>query len=210
MTLTETVLKSVEFRDKPYRIKDTGGLFAEIRPSQTIVFRMRYWYHQRDSLLTIGEYPHIKLKQAREKRDEIRRLLANDIDPAALREYERTSHVRRLPTFGEVSAEWLQKKSAESASEKNEYINKMRLEKYILPTLEDMIPDEISAPLILNGIIRPIEADGHLETAHKVLSLCGQIFRFAIATGRATRNPSPDLKGALIVGAEASLCKYYR
>lgn len=198
MALTETALKAAEFKDKAYRIKDTGGLFVEIRPTGKIVFRMRYWYHQRDSLLTFGEYPTIKLKEAREKRDEIRRLLAGDIDPAALKAYERQAAERCIPTFGAIAAEWLEKKKAESKSEKTRYALEMRLEKYILPHLAHMAPDEITAPALLNGIVRPIEAAGHPETAHRVLNICGQIFRYAVATGRAARDPSGDLRGALI------------
>ncbi len=197
-TLTESMLKTVEFRDKPYRIKDTGGLFAEVRPSRSIVFRMRYWYHQRDSLITFGEWPHVKLREAREKRDEIKRLLSNDIDPAALKSYERTATDRRLPTFGEIAREWLEKNKAESRSEKMKYANEMRLDKYIMPVLADLIPDEITAPVILNEIIRPIEVAGHVETAHRVLNLCGQVFRYGVASGRASRDPSGDLRGALL------------
>lgn len=74
----------------------------------------------------------------------------------------------------------------------------MRLGKHILPAIGEMPPDEINAPLLLMKIVRPIEAAGHYETAHKVIAQCGQIFRYAIATGHATRDPSADLRGALI------------
>ena len=198
MAITETMLKAAEFKDKAYRIKDTGGLFAEVRPSRSIVFRMRYWFHGRDTLMTFGEWPHIKLKDAREKRDEIRRLLANDIDPTALQKYESSAHERRVPTFGEIAGEWKAKKMTESRSEKTKYTVEMRLDKYILPVLADMLPDEITAPIILNEIIRPIEAAGHPETAHRVLNICGQVFRYGVATGRASRDPSGDLRGALL------------
>lgn len=205
MPLTEATIRAAEIKKKAYRMKDTDGLFVEVRPSGKKVFRVRYWYHQRDSLVTIGEYPLFKLKDARDKRDEIRRLIANDIDPAALRAYEVTANERRLPTFGEVAAEWLAQKKAGSRSEKMKYILEMRLKKYILPLLSDLTPDEITAPMILNGIIRPIEETGCLDTAHRVLGICGQVFRYGVATGRASRDPSGDLRGALRPSPERHL-----
>lgn len=205
MPLTEAVIKAAEIREKSYRMKDTEGLFVEVRPSGKKVFRVRYWYHQRDSLVTIGEYPLFKLKDARDKRDEIRRLIANGIDPAALRAYEVTANERRLPTFGEIAVEWLARKKADSRSEKMKYILEMRLKKYILPFLSELTPDEVTAPMILNGIIRPIEEAGHLETAHRVLGICGQVFRYGVATGRASRDPSGDLRGALRPSPERHL-----
>lgn len=197
MKLTEAALNKAEPQGKSYRLQDSGGLFAEVRPTGGISFRMRYWYHGRDTVVTLGKYPEIRLREARDKRDEIRRMLANDVDPQALARYEATAELRRPHTFSEIAAEWLEKKVAESSSGKQRYILGMRLDRYVLPRVGHLPCDEITAPLILASIIEPIEAEGHLATAHRVLSLVGQVFRYAIIKGRATRDPTRDLQGAL-------------
>lgn len=195
--LTEAMLSKAEPQAKAYRLMDTDGLFAEVRPSGGISFRVRYWYHGRDTIITIGKWPYMRLKEAREQCDEIRRQLAHGIDPRAVAEYERTADARRLPTFEELARQWVEGKIAETQSEKQRYVLTMRLEKRIFPVIGHLGMDEIDAPLILREVIEPIQAEGHIETAHRVLTMIGQVFRWAIVRGHATRDPSRDLQGAL-------------
>lgn len=198
MALTETALRAAKPREKSYRINDSNGLFAEVKPTGAISLRVRYSYRGRDSLITVGKWPFMTIREARDKCYELKRLIANGIDPAKVAKYEETAEARRVPTYGDVAAEWLAKKQAETTNKKNRWILESRLTRFILPHVGEMVPDEISAPVILSEILRPIEATGKLETARRVLQMVGQIFRYGIITGRATRDPSSDLRGALL------------
>lgn len=198
MVLNDASLRNAKPRDKAYRINGDRGLFAEVRPTGRISLRGRYRFNGRDSLITFGEWPYLSLIEAEEKMFELRKMIAHGIDPALAAKAEKTAQKLQTLTFADVARDWLAKKMIETNSEKNKYIITMRLEKHILPAIGEMPPDEINAPLLLMKIVRPIEAAGHYETAHKVIAQCGQIFRYAIATGHATRDPSADLRGALI------------
>ena len=195
MILTDKEFKSAEVREKSYRMKDERGLFLEVRPSGKKVWRMRYWFKSKENLLTFGEYPLISLKEARIKRDEARRLLTNGIDPAIQRDLKRMEST--VPTFRDIALEFCVRKQKESTSPKARHLLEMRLKKYILPDLGDIPPDEITAPMILK-VVRQQEERGFFETARRVNRIIGQVFRFGIVTGRATRDPSHDLRGALL------------
>ena len=141
-------------------------------------------------------YPDIGLKDARERRDEYRKLLANGIDPSEQRKATKTaSQDRASNSFELIAREWLVKYS-NRWTEGHKHRILRRLECDIFPWLGQMPISEITAPKLL-ATIRRIEQRGALETAHRVLNSCGQIFRYAIATGRAERDPSSDLRGAL-------------
>jgi integrase len=195
MPLTEFEIKNARQSKKLTKMKDANGLYLEIRPTGKKVWRMRYWIKGKENTLTFGDYPLVSLKEARQKRDAARRLIADKIDPAIERDTQKLE--ASAPAFADIALEWLEKKKAESQSEKYIYTLGMRLEKYILPFIGNMRPDEINAPHILK-IVRLIEGKGTHETAHRVLNVCGQVFRYGVATGKATRDPSGDLRGALI------------
>ncbi|MDR1510150.1 MAG: integrase arm-type DNA-binding domain-containing protein [Synergistaceae bacterium] len=194
MALTDTEIRGAKPSDKAYRVKDDYGLYLDIRPTGKKVWRMRYWMKGKENILTFGEYPVVSLKEARMKRDDARKMIVGGKDPAVLRDIEKTQS--NAPVFADIALEYMAKKHKESTSEKSRYATEMRIRKYILPFLGNIPPDEITAPLILN-VLRRLEGRGTLETAHRVHQIIGRIFRYGVATGRAARDPSRDLRGAL-------------
>ncbi len=153
-------------------------------------WRFRYRYGGREKLLSMGSYPDTNLKLAREKRDDARSLLANKIDPSAKRQSEKRAQAE---TFETVAREWLKlSKNSEGTVARAE----RRLEMFVFPYLGKMPIAEITAQDLLQRL-RRIESQGKHETAHRVRSLCSRIFRYAIVEGRAERDVSADLRGAL-------------
>lgn len=141
-------------------------------------------------------YPDVSLKEARERRDDARKLLANNIDPSENRKEAKAAKVERAGnSFEAVAREWYAKHSPNWSANHGDRIIR-RMERDIFPWLGGKPIAEISAPQLLEAI-RRIEQRGALETAHRALGNCGQIFRYAVATGRAERDPSGDLRGAL-------------
>jgi integrase len=178
-------------------MKDESGLYLEILPTGKKVWRVRYWINQKEGNVKLGEYPLMNLKEARTKRDEARKQVSVGSKPKSPKQIQEEELSVKKITFEDVALEWLEKRKKEQRSEKTTKQIESRLKRYVFPFLGRMSPDEIQAPLLLN-VIRRIEAMGIIEMAHRVLGVCGQIFRYAIITGNATRDPSADLKGALI------------
>jgi predicted ATP-dependent endonuclease of OLD family len=168
MPLTEFEIKNARQSKNVTKMKDANGLYLEIRPSGKKVWRMRYWIRGKENTLTFGDYPLVSLKDARKKRDDARRLLAENVDPAVERDARKTE--ASAPTFADIATEWLGKKKIESRSGKYIYTLGMKLEKYVLPYIGNAQPDEVGAPRLLE-IIRRIEETGTLETAHRVLNV---------------------------------------
>lgn len=150
----------------------------------------------KEKRLSLGVYPDVSLKDARERRDDARKLLANDIDPSENRKAAKAAQVERAGNSFEVIArEWYAKHSPNWSANHGDRIIR-RLERDIFPWIGGAPITEIAAPRLLE-VIRRIEQRGALETAHRALGNCGQVFRYAVATGRAERDPSGDLRGAL-------------
>jgi integrase len=194
VALTDIEIRGAKWSDKAYRMKDDYGLYLDVRPTGKKVWRMRYWMKGKENIFTFGEYPLVSLKEARIKRDETRKMIVNGEDPAINRDIEKTQ--TNAPVFADIALEFMEKKQRESSSEKSRYTMEMRIRKYILPFLGNIPPDEITAPLILN-VLRRLEGRGTVETAHRVHQIIGRIFRYGVATGRASQDPSADLRGAL-------------
>jgi integrase len=157
---------------------------------------MRYWQAEKEKSLSIGVYPKVSLGDARKKRDELRKQLQADLDPSAER---KATNLRKklanVNSFEAVALEWYNKQ-LHTWVEHHASDVKRRLESNIFPTLGKRPIDQINA-LELLETIRKIEARGAYDLAHRVLQVCGQVFRYGIATGRCTRNLSTDLRGAL-------------
>lgn len=179
---------------KPYKISDEKGLFLEVKPTGSKLWRFKYRFAGKEKLLSVGIYPDVSLKQAREQRDELRKRIANGVDPSDIRKAERLSHAGQL-SFEFVAREWHQK-FRHRWSEKYALNTISRLEREVFPFIGSKNINDIKAPELL-AVLRRMESRGILETAHRVHQKCGQIFRYAVATGRAERDPSTDLKGAL-------------
>lgn len=151
-------------------------------PNGSRWWRLKYRVEGREKGLSLGIYPDVSLKQAREKRDDARKLLAAGVDPSAKRQAEKTS---REDTFEAIAREWLlrqEKKLAPTTFAKSQWM----LEAFIFPRIGSRPIAKITAPDLL-AALRRIEVRGKHETAHRTKQTCGQVFRYAIATGRAER-----------------------
>jgi integrase len=136
------------------------------------------------------------LALARERREEARQLLARGLDPSAVRQAQKASTaLRSLDSFEVVAREWFHRFKGTWAESYSKTVIR-RLERDVFPWLGDRAITEITAPELL-AVLRQVEGRGAIETAHRELNICGQVFRYAIATGRAERDPSADLRGAL-------------
>jgi integrase len=196
MSLSDAKVRNAKSGSKPYKIADGEGLFLLIVPSGSKYWRLKYFFADKEKLLALGVYPEITLSDAREQRAQARKALAAGSDPAeARKEAKRLATLRNANAFETVAREWFDKRKHEwaPASAKTTLA---RLERHILPKLGARPIAGIAAPEVL-AMLRVIEETGALETAHRVMQICAQIFMYAIATGRAERNPVPDLRGAL-------------
>ena len=196
MALTSLAVKQAQPAGKTKRLYDERGLYLEISPAGGKWWRLKYRFAGKEKRLSLGVYPDISLKEARAARDEARRLIAQGVDPSARRkEIRRQRVVDAENSFEVVAREWFQKQAPiwSDIHQKN-VISK--LEKNIFPYLGHNTVAAVSAPNLLR-VLRKIEERGAIETAHRTLSICGQVFRYAIATARAERDVAADLKGAL-------------
>jgi integrase len=197
MSLTDTAIRRAKARYKPLKLFVAGGLFLLVTPSGGKWWRFKYRFADKEKLLSLGTYPDISLKDARDRRDIERRKLADRIDPATNRKAVKAAWLGdQANTFEVVAREWLAQK-ARIWSPSNSTKTTRRLEIDAFPWLGGRPIADIAAPELL-AALRKTEARGALGTAHRILQTAGQIFRYAIATGRATRDPTGDLRGALL------------
>jgi len=196
MSLSTPKLRNIKPSDKIQRLYDEKGLYLEVTPKGKTWWRFKYRFNDKEKRISLGVYPDVGLALARDRRDEARKLIANGIDPSEHRkvmkkvELERTSN-----SFEVVAREWFVKHSQNWVENHANRIIQ-RLERDIFPWIGNLPVSDVTPPVLLS-VIRRIEDRGALETAHRAMSNCGQIFRYAIATGRAERDSSQDLKGAL-------------
>ncbi len=196
MTLTATAIQNAKISDKTLRLFDGGGLYLELTPTGGKWWRFKYRYGGKEKRLSLGVFPDVSLRAARSRRDDARRLLADGIDPGENRKAVKAARADRAANSLEVVArEWHGKYSQTWVDAHGGRIMR-RLERDIFPWLGGRPIAEITAPELL-AVIRRIENRGALETAHRALANCGQVWRYAIATGRAERDLSADLRGAL-------------
>ncbi len=194
--LTDTAIRKAKPSHKPIRLFAGGGLYVEVSPTGGKWWRLKYRFDGKEKRLSLGVYPDVSLKGARERRHEARKLLADGIDPSANRKAIKSARVDRAAnSFEVVTREWFAKYSTNWATVHSDRIIR-RFERDIFPWIGGRPVAEITAPELL-AVVRRIEGRGALETAHRALGTCGQIFRYAVATGRAQRDPSGDLRGAL-------------
>ena len=196
MPLTDTAIRNAKPFPKPRRLYDERGLYLEVSPAGGKWWRFKYRFDGKEKRISLGTYPDIKLGAARERRDQNRTLIANGIDPSIHRQTHKQERQNRIANnFEAVAREWFSKRQS-TWTESYAFKIKSRLENDIFPWLGARSLSDISAPELLK-VIRRIEERGAVDTAHRVLGFCGQIFRYGVATGRAERDPSADLKGAL-------------
>jgi integrase len=196
MTLTDTKIRNAKAREKPTRLFDERGLYLEIAPAGGKWWRFKYRFQGKEKRLSLGVYPDVGLSVARGRRDEVRKLLAEGVDPSANRKATRLAGSDRAANSLEVvTREWFGKYSPSWADSHSSRVIRL-FERDIFPWIGGRPIADVSAPELL-AVIRRIERRGALETAHRARTNCGQVFRYAVATGRCERDPSGDLRGAL-------------
>jgi integrase len=196
MALTDIAVRKAKPGPKSRKMYDGDGLYLEVTPAGGKWWRFRYTFGGKSKLLSMGTYPDVGLAKARERRGEARRLLVDGIDPGEHRKATRAMQAERAAnSFEAVAREWYMKMAPTwNAAHGSRIIR--RLERDIFPWLGARPVADVSAPELLRAI-RRIEQRGALETAHRALQNCGQVLRYAVATGRAERDSSGDLRGAL-------------
>ncbi len=196
MPLTDTAIRNAKPGEKPAKIFDERGLFLLVTPAGGKWWRLRYKFDGKEKLLSLGTYPDTGLKDARTRRDDARKLLADGIDPGENRKAVKAARQERAAnSFEVVAREWYAKQAPNWAEHHGDRIIR-RFERDIFPWIGGRPIADVTAPELLAAVQR-IENRGALETAHRALGNCGQVFRYAVATGRALRDPSGDLRGAL-------------
>ena len=196
MPLTKVACDAAQPREKPWRMADGGGLYLEVTPTGAKYWRLKYRYLGREKRLALGVYPRVMPAEARNMREEAKRVLAEGGDPGeAKKQAKRKARLEAANTFEAVAREW-HAKQGRSWGEKTQRKVLRYLEMDIFPRIGARPIATIEPPELLDAL-RPIEARGAHYTATRVKQVCGQVFRYAVATGRCPRDPSADLKGAL-------------
>lgn len=196
MPLSDTTIRTAKPTDKPYKLADEKGLFLLVTPNGSKYWRQKYRFGGKEKMLSFGVYPDVGLKDARAKRDEARKLLANDVDPGENKKVQKAAKTERSSNSFEVIArEWFAKHRETWAKSHGDNIL-ARLENDVFPWLGGKAISEINAPDVLK-VLRRIDARGARYTAHRAKGNISMVMRYAIATGRAERAPCPDLRGAI-------------
>ena len=196
MSLTIVAINHAKPKDKTYRLYDEKGLYLEVTRAGGKLWRLKYRFGGKEKRLAIGTFPEISLKDARAARDAARTQLAAGIDPS---EYKKLMKTRALSdgtnTFEAIAREWHSAQSRVWSPIHTKNVSD-RLSRNVFPYLGSKAITGITVPELLQ-VLRRIEARGAFETAHRVLGNVNEVFRFAIASGKADRNIAVDLKGAL-------------
>ncbi len=195
MPLTDTKIRNAKSKNKQYKMFDTGGLFLIVAPAGGKWWRFKYRFGGKEKLLSFGTYPEVGLAKARTKRDRAREQVTDGIDPGQVRKALKAAKTNNENTFEVVAREW-HAKFMPTWTQGHAKAILRRLELNVFPWMGARLIIEIKAPEVLMAL-RRIESRGALESAHRVRIICGQVFRYAVATGRAERDPTADLKGAL-------------
>ncbi|MEO9469946.1 integrase arm-type DNA-binding domain-containing protein [Parasphingorhabdus sp.] len=198
MALTDIKIRNAKHGPKPIKMFDERGLFLLLQPSGGKLWRLKYRILGKEKKLSLGVYPDVSLKEARKRRDEARTLLANRVDPASVkREQSKSAKREAANTFQAIADEFIEKSAKEGKAAVT--IKKTRwLLSLMEPDLGNRPITEIT-PADLLETLQKVETKGHLETARRMRWFAGRVFRYAVATSRASADPSALLKGALTV-----------
>ncbi|CNG57028.1 tyrosine-type recombinase/integrase [Yersinia similis] len=196
MPLTDIKVKTAKPIDKAYKLTDGGGMYLLVKPNGSKYWRLKYRFVGKEKMLSIGVYPDVSLADARQKRDDARKILAAGGDPGEVKKADKLAQkLSTENTFEAIAREWHKQKADRwSLRYRDEIID--TFEKDIFPHLGRRPIAEIK-PMELLETLRRLEKRGALEKMRKVRQRCGEVFRYAIVTGRAEYNPAPDLATAL-------------
>ncbi|SHN50591.1 tyrosine-type recombinase/integrase [Erythrobacter sanguineus] len=196
--LTDLAVRKAVARDKPYKLSDAGGLYLLVTKAGQRCWRVDYRFGKKRGTAALGVYPTVSLAEARAKRLEIKKQIADGMNPSAKRKIDKiTGPLANVKSFQAMAEEWLDKAGREGRAEVT--LGKLKwLLDFAHPIIGERKIGDIKAPDLL-AVLRAVEKHGHYETARRLRSTCGQVFRYAIATGRADRDISADLRGAITV-----------
>ena len=190
--LTDTKIKSLKAKAKPYKVGDSHGLYVYVSKTGSKLWRQKYRIGGKEKVLSYGEYPIVGLAEARKLRDQAREQISKDIDPSLTKKLEKDQSTN---TFAAIARSWhLAQASYWSENHTQKVI--ISLEKDIFPSIGQIPINDITPPLLLQTI-RLIEKRGAYEQSRRVTQRCDSVFRYAIASGLCTYNPAQDLQGAL-------------
>ena len=196
MALTNVDIKNAKPRDKSYRLYDEQGLYLEVTPAGGKLWRLKYRFGGKEKRLAIGPYPEVGLKAAREARDSARSLRANGTDPSEHKKLQKAAQTKHTDgAFETLAREWHAGKSRVWSTIHSKNVLD-RLTRNVFPYVGNAPIEDLTVPELLK-LLRRIEERGAHETAHRVLGNIGEVYRFAIASGKAERNIALDIKGAL-------------
>lgn len=196
MALTEIKIRNAKPSDTAIRLWDGGGLYLEVSPAGGKLWRLKYRFQKKEKLLALGKWNTVTLADARDKRDDAKKLLDKGIDPGAAKKVaKREAAQRDSNSFEAVAREWYGKQTHTWARSHATDVLR-RLEGNLFPEIGDKPIAQITAPVLL-AAVRKIEARGAHDLSHRVLQVASQVFRYGVATGRCERDPGPDLRGAL-------------
>jgi integrase len=196
MALSDTKIRSTKAAEKPYKLADDGGLYLLITPAGGRLWRLKYRFGGKEKVLALGAYPDVGLARAREKRDEARKLLADGTDPGVHRKAAEADKARMASnSFEVVALEWHTNKSKRWAKVTADKAL-VHLRTYAFPEIGHLPVSSVKASQLL-AMLRKVESKGIGYTATRMREMCGQIFRYAVATGRAEDNPAAHLLGAM-------------
>lgn len=196
MSLTDLACKNARPQSKPYKLTDSGGLILEVLPSGYAVWRYRYRIFGKEKSLTIGQYPYVSLSEARNAREVAKTQLVRGIDPSAEKQEEkRLAQYKNAQTVEVVAREW-HKHHYSTWSERHAKNILSRLEQNVFPSLGKIPISKLAISDVLN-CLQKIEGRGACDLTRRIKQNIGQFLRYAVVTGRATRDFTPDLRGSL-------------
>lgn len=196
MALTDVAVRTAKPSEKARKLADEKGMYLLIQASGAKLWRMDYRFESKRKTLALGTYPETSLAQARDKRDEARKLLAQEIDPSAQRKQDKAERRdAQANTFEAIARDWMKVRGKEW-SETYAGKTKACLERHAFPVIGNKPIKSITAPELLT-MLRAIEKRGTVDMAHRIQQHCGAVFRYAISTGIADADPTPSLHGAL-------------
>jgi integrase len=203
--LTDRQIRTLERKNRTYRLADGNGLYLEIPPKQALRWRLRYFIEGKEKMLSLGTYPEVSLKEAREKAQEARKLIAQRIDPAQKRKADKEEarakeieeQTRQANSFQQIAKDYIEHYRHQKAPSYWPKVERA-FERDVFPLIGHLPIDEISTEQIIT-IAKGIEARGSGETARRVHSQIGRVFKYAVANGRAKRNTAADIELSMIL-----------
>lgn len=196
--LSETQVSKAKPASKDYKLFDGGGLFLQVTPSGGKLWRLKYRFDGKYKVLALGQYPEVGLAKVRELRESTRKELASGCDPGEERKKERrVTAAKNANTFKRIAEEWYAK-NVPVWSDKHASTVKRRLEREVYPVIGHRPISEIDTPEFV-ALLQGISARGVVETAARIRSICGQVFRYAAITGRIPFDPSASVKAGEVL-----------